>query len=482
MADGLLGGFGDFLTGGGIYADPKAINPTYGVPEGDVRQAAINQLSQLSALALAAGQPMEGSQRAQLLAQMGQVGGQFNTNLYNAAQRRLMTAQMQEKQKEMEETNVLRELQQKDPEGLAKRLGPQYTADIVRSLPVNSLRDVVKSVTVAQLSRDPLQQQAAALTAMKTQRELEQPLTREVGGSLVQWNDKEKRWDRVVQGAPTGERARYEATILQGMRDPTILETPEYSIAYSYLYGPRTEVRNGEVVQIQPEVARGVPLPRQAGGQAVSQQPLAVQAQPQVQVQGQPPAVAGGGGETRTVTTPGGGSVSVTSTQPRSLSAAEMSLKSETEASLQGLRAAEASLREALAISPRAYEGPFASQRAATAGATNIDPAGAVATRTFNNIMTEQALSQLRAIFGGNPTEGERKVLSDMQASTNMSRAEREALLKRAIDSVQNRVRDSERRLGEVIRGEYGRVQPTGTTPPGPSSIPALPPGFQVVR
>jgi hypothetical protein len=474
MAEGFLGGFGDFLTGGGIYADPKAINPTYGVPEGDVRQAAINQLSQLSALALAAGQPMEGSQRAQLLAQMGQVGGQFNTNLYNASQRRLMTAQMQQQQSDIEELNVLRDLQKKDPEGLAKRLGPQYTADIVRSLPVNSLRDVVKSVNIAQLSRDPIQQQAAALTAMKTQRELEQPLTREVGGSLVQWNDKEKRWDRVVQGTPTGERARYEATILQGMRDPTVLESPEYSIAYSYLYGPRTEVRNGEVVQIQPEVARGVPLPRQVGVQAVTQ--------PQAVVQGQPQAIVGGGGETRTVTTPGGGSVSVTSTQPRSLSAAEMSLKSETEASLQGLRAAEASLREALTISPRAYEGPFASQRAAAAGATNVDPAGAVATRTFNNIMTEQALSQLRAIFGGNPTEGERKVLSDMQASTNMSRAEREALLKRAIDSVQNRVRDSERRLGEVIRGDYGRVQPTGSVPPAPSSIPALPPGFQVVR
>ncbi len=247
MAEGFLGGFGDFLTGGGIYADPKAINPTYGVPEGDVRQAAINQLSQLSALALAAGQPMEGSQRAQLLAQMGQVGGQFNTNLYNAAQRRLMTSQMQQQQSDIEELNVLRDLQKKDPEGLAKRLGPQYTADIVRSLPVNSLRDVVKSVNIAQLSRDPIQQQAAALTAMKTQRELEQPLTREVGGSLVQWNDKEKRWDRVVQGTPTGERARYEATILQGMRDPTVLESPEYSIAYSYLYGPRTEVRRVDI-------------------------------------------------------------------------------------------------------------------------------------------------------------------------------------------------------------------------------------------
>lgn len=148
MADGLLGGFGDFLTGGGIYADPKAINPTYGVPEGDVRQAAINQLSQLSALALAAGQPMEGAQRAQLLAQMGQTGSQFNTNLYNAAQRRLMTAQMQEKQRDIEELNAIRDLQQKDPEGLAKRIGGGVTPEMIRTFSASDLRDITKQITI----------------------------------------------------------------------------------------------------------------------------------------------------------------------------------------------------------------------------------------------------------------------------------------------------------------------------------------------
>ena len=65
MADGLLGGIGDFFLGGGRYADPNAINPQYGVPEADVRQAGINTLANVSALLLAAGQPMSGQQRAQ---------------------------------------------------------------------------------------------------------------------------------------------------------------------------------------------------------------------------------------------------------------------------------------------------------------------------------------------------------------------------------------------------------------------------------
>lgn len=157
MADGLLGGFGDFLTGGGVYADPKNINPTYGVPEGDVRQAAINQLGQISALLLAAGQPMEGSQRAQLLAQIGGTGGQFNTNLYNAAQRRLMTTQMQEKQKDIEELNAIRDLQQKDPEGLARRFGGRVTPDMVKTFSATELRDIAKQITIKDITKSPLE-------------------------------------------------------------------------------------------------------------------------------------------------------------------------------------------------------------------------------------------------------------------------------------------------------------------------------------
>lgn len=162
MADGFLGGIGDFFTGGGVYSDPKAINPTYGVPEGDVRQAAINQLGQMSALLLAAGQPMEGSQRAQLLSQIGGTGSQFNTNLYNASQRRLMTAQMQEKQKDIEELNAVRELQLKDPEGYAKKIGGGVTADMVKMFSPTELRDISKQIIIKRATTEPTQ---AYLTA-----------------------------------------------------------------------------------------------------------------------------------------------------------------------------------------------------------------------------------------------------------------------------------------------------------------------------
>lgn len=120
MADGLLGGFSDFLLGGGKYADSSAINPQYGVPESDVRQAGINTLANVSALLLAAGQPMTGAQRAQLLAQIGPAMGGMTTDIYKASQSRLMLAQQQKAQQEIQEENTLRDLM-KDPAALRKK-------------------------------------------------------------------------------------------------------------------------------------------------------------------------------------------------------------------------------------------------------------------------------------------------------------------------------------------------------------------------
>lgn len=103
MVDGLL----DFFTGGGQYADPNNIDPRTGVPMGDVRQAAWNSIGNMSALLLAAGQPMAPQQRAAYLAQLGNAAGSVNTDLYNASQRRLMMARSQREMQEMDENKRL---------------------------------------------------------------------------------------------------------------------------------------------------------------------------------------------------------------------------------------------------------------------------------------------------------------------------------------------------------------------------------------
>jgi hypothetical protein len=109
-----MAGLLDFFMGSGDYADPEKIDPRYGVPMSDVRQAALNSIGNMGAILMAAGQRMQPEQRAAYLAQLGQAGSGFNTDLYNASQRRLMTARTQEQQREMEENKRMDEIL-KDP-------------------------------------------------------------------------------------------------------------------------------------------------------------------------------------------------------------------------------------------------------------------------------------------------------------------------------------------------------------------------------
>jgi hypothetical protein len=145
MADGLLGGFGDFLLGGGKYADPNAINPQYGVPESDVRQAGINTLANVSALLLAAGQPMTGAQRAQMLAQIGPAMGGMTTDIYKASQARLMTAQQQRAMRDIQEENMLSE-RMKDPAKFEAEFGFNPSG-----LSVKSVADLMRTTQLDKL-------------------------------------------------------------------------------------------------------------------------------------------------------------------------------------------------------------------------------------------------------------------------------------------------------------------------------------------
>jgi hypothetical protein len=162
----------------------------------------------------------------------------------------------------------------------------------------------------------------------------------------------------------------------------------------------------------------------------------------------------------------------------RSLSAGEIALREETDNALKASQSARSGLERALALSPQAYAGPIAQTRGWVAGFTGFDQRTAAATREFNTIMGQQVLAQLRSIFGGNPTEGERKILLDLEANADMSRVERETLIRRAIEAVQRREVDFGRRLEDIVRGSFGRTEPGFTAPertPVPGQAPAPP-------
>lgn len=103
----------------------------------------------------------------------------------------------------------------------------------------------------------------------------------------------------------------------------------------------------------------------------------------------------------------------------------------------------------------------------ATAGAQSWlaqnDPTGGVlfdqeqgnATAELDNAVIGQALGNLKSIFGGNPTEGERKILLDLQGSSSKSPEVRAAIYRRAIDAGKRRMKFNQERAAALRGQEY---------------------------
>lgn len=258
----------DFFTGG----DPNEmaqIDPRYGVARSDVRDAAISTLGNLSATLLAAGQPISGAQRAQYLSQLGQAGAGFNTDLYNSAQRRLMTAQMDQRRAEAEETRQIQELM-KNPEAFKAQTG--FDLNQFGGMRAGDVSQALKQIRTQRLGRDPQEEQLRALQVQEAQRKLDEPRTVEAGGALHQYNPQSRRWERVTEPRPAGGlEGEAQALITQAMRNPEIANTPDYAMAYNRAFGPRmVSAFNPTTQQMEyqwasPPIPPGVPQPRYAG-------------------------------------------------------------------------------------------------------------------------------------------------------------------------------------------------------------------------
>jgi hypothetical protein len=114
-------------------------------------------------------------------------------------------------------------------------------------------------------------------------------------------------------------------------------------------------------------------------------------------------------------------------------------------------------LKEAKGLNDKAYSGigakPLAVVRSNLPGFGASE--GADATINLDNLMTGQALESLKATFGGMPTEGERKILLDMQASADKTPAQRKAILDRAISAAERRLKFNKSKADALRKGTY---------------------------
>lgn len=121
-------------------------------------------------------------------------------------------------------------------------------------------------------------------------------------------------------------------------------------------------------------------------------------------------------------------------------------------------KAAIDSLGRAKQFSKEAFAGPAAGGRGYAAsflGSSSDIGRGGIATENLTNEVMTNALGQLKAIFGGNPTEGERKILLDLQGSVTKPDVVRQAIFDRAQAAARNRLEFNQKRADELRGGTY---------------------------
>lgn len=133
-------------------------------------------------------------------------------------------------------------------------------------------------------------------------------------------------------------------------------------------------------------------------------------------------------------------------------------------------------LTEALDLNKKAYSGigakPLAVVRSNLPGFGESDAANA--TISLDNLMTGQALETLKATFGGMPTEGERKILLDIQASADKTPKQREEIIKRAMKMAERRMKFNKSKADALRRGTYfseGVVEQSAPAQPAQTQV-----------
>lgn len=141
----------------------------------------------------------------------------------------------------------------------------------------------------------------------------------------------------------------------------------------------------------------------------------------------------------------------------RSLTATERKEVFDAENKVLGGTQAVDYLGQALKINEKAMGFPGAGALA-TAGSIlpeNMRPATVDATLEYDNLVQNSALPQLKSIFGGNPTEGERKMLLEVAGSSSKPPAVRKGILERAMKAAQERITLNEGRAEGIRSGEF---------------------------
>jgi hypothetical protein len=154
---------------------------------------------------------------------------------------------------------------------------------------------------------------------------------------------------------------------------------------------------------------------------------------------------------------PGYQSYVLTGKMPREdaqpLTATDKKAIMEAEEGAVAAQGAVESLMRAKDLNKKAYSGPLAGTRGYITSLGGNE--GGAATVELDNELKSNALGQLKAIFGGAPTEGERQILMEIQGSSSLPPDVREKIYNKAIFLANRRLEINKQRAQELRGGDY---------------------------
>lgn len=149
--------------------------------------------------------------------------------------------------------------------------------------------------------------------------------------------------------------------------------------------------------------------------------------------------------------------------KPREFKPAEVKMLTEAEDTINNADETMRGLRRALELNPVAYEGSLTGIRKQVGSLFSSDDPAYVAAVELDNVLQNIALSKLKTTFPGAVTEGERKILVELQGSSGQPRAVRERIIRNAIPVIQRLIERNKGRIDRIQTGEYSR--PSGAKP-----------------
>jgi hypothetical protein len=140
----------------------------------------------------------------------------------------------------------------------------------------------------------------------------------------------------------------------------------------------------------------------------------------------------------------------------RKLSPKEIDMRGDTENIIAQADQAISSLQRAYDLNPNTFDTSIGDvvARKILENTKSNDPK-VVATREMENLLSRGAIDKLKASFGGNPTEGERKIILELEGIGAKSRAERDRIMLASFDALRNRRAREAKRLEDILSGDY---------------------------